>query len=238
MGTKICVSGAPSCASSAPQSLFTTAISGTFYAYAYGVQNAARVVFPTWGDPGGQDDIVWYEGTNMGGGTWRAAINLANHKVGNPEYGQFYAHIYMLNLPTYSYTWCGVADFNRDTSATNDASCVNITAPSSVTAGQVFPASVTMQNTGGKTWTSDATPHNLGSQNPQDNLRWGLNRVGLPSASVSTGQQAVFNFNAIAPATAGSYPFDWRMVEDGIRWCGQTCQKTITVNIAGLIDIE
>lgn len=113
---------------------------------------------------------------------------------------------------------------------TNNASCVGITAPDSVIAGQNFSATVTMSNTGTKPWTTDASPHNLGSQNPQDNLRWGLGRVALPSSPINSGQSATFNFTATAPTTPGTYPFDWKMVEDTVEWFGQTCSKTITVN--------
>ena len=117
--------------------------------------------------------------------------------------------------------------------AYNDSYCGGITAPNSVTTGQSFSASVTMVNSDPyfeTSWTSDATPHNLGSQNPQDNSRWGLGRVGLPYQPVSPGSSVTFNFNATAPATAGTYPFDWRMVEDGYQWFGGTCSKTITVS--------
>jgi len=115
---------------------------------------------------------------------------------------------------------------------TNNAACGGISAPDSVTVGQTFSATVTMNNNGTKPWTTDGTPHNLGSQNPQDNTRWGIGRVGLSSASVSPGQQTTFSFTATAPATTGSYPFDWKMVEDGIEWFGGTCAKNITVTAA------
>ena len=95
-----------------------------------------------------------------------------------------------------------------------------------------------MNNTGTNTWTTDATPHNLGSQNPQDNTRWGFGRVGLPGGTpVALGSSATFSFTATAPAIVGSYPFDWKMVEDGIEWFGATCQETINVIAAPLPDL-
>lgn len=120
---------------------------------------------------------------------------------------------------------------------TNNAACGGISAPDSVTVGQTFSATVTMNNNGTKPWTTDDTPHNLGSQNPQDNTRWGLGRVGLPFQPVNPGQNAVFNFNATAPSTADSYPFDWKMVEDGIEWFGDTCAKIIEVTAAPFDEI-
>jgi hypothetical protein len=103
----------PACVSSAPQASITNATSGTFYAYAYGVTNADAVFFPTWGEANGQDDIVWYPGTNLGNGNWRASIDLANHKFGNAEYGTMNVHIYMSGNG-YWPVWCGTANFTRD----------------------------------------------------------------------------------------------------------------------------
>jgi GBS Bsp-like repeat-containing protein len=76
-----------------PPNLVITATSGTISVYAYGVQNATSVVFPTWSDVNGQDDIAWYSGQNLGAGTWRASINLASH----PGAGPIHVHVYMSN---------------------------------------------------------------------------------------------------------------------------------------------
>lgn len=99
----------PVCTGAVPQSLVTSATSGTFYVYANGVVNATSVFFPTWSAVGGQDDIVWYPGANMGGGNWRAAINLASH----PGLGTIYVHVYMNNVAA-SNVWCSSADFRRN----------------------------------------------------------------------------------------------------------------------------
>jgi len=73
----ICPPTAPTCSSVGVQSATTTNTTGTFYAYAYGVTaGTTNVKFPTWSAVNGQDDIVWYNGVNMGGGTWRAAITV------------------------------------------------------------------------------------------------------------------------------------------------------------------
>jgi hypothetical protein len=45
--------------------------------------------------------------------------------------------------------------------------------------------------------------HLLGSENPIDNLTWGLGRVALAKA-VAPGQEYTFTFKVTAPA-AGSY---------------------------------
>lgn len=99
----------PVCSGAVPQSLVTSATSGTFYVYANGVVNATSVFFPTWSAVDGQDDIIWYPGTDMGGGVWRAAINLASH----PGLGTIYVHVYMNNSVA-SNVFCSSADFRRN----------------------------------------------------------------------------------------------------------------------------
>jgi len=81
-----------------------------------------------------------------------------------------------------------------------------------------YDVSVTMRNTGNATWTA-GTNYRLGSQNPQDNTRWGLNRVELPH-SVPPGGEVTFTFTVTPPRTIGSYNFQWRMVQDGVAWFG------------------
>lgn len=115
----------------------------------------------------------------------------------------------------------------------NDARCAGVSVPSVVAVGAPFSATVTMDNTGTRLWrlasSGVATPHRLGSQDPQDNVRWGLGRVELPSADVPPTQSASFTFVATAPASPGSYAFAWRMVEDGVAWFGDTCSASIAV---------
>lgn len=113
---------------------------------------------------------------------------------------------------------------------TNNASCGTINVPASVTVGQSFHADVTMNNTGTKPWTTDATPHKLGSANPRDNTIWGTGRVSLPSSPINPGSSVIFSFNPTAPLTTGLQSFSWQMVEDGVEWFGQVCSKGITVN--------
>lgn len=139
---------APACTSVYPQAAFTSATSGTFYAYAEGVTGASQVLFQTWGDTGGQDDLVSYQGVNLGGGKWRASINLGAHKAGNPEYGNINVHVYARSgsYPTVPDGWCGAANFTRTASTVPD-----------VTLG-VSPASGTYPQVARLTWTTTNTP--------------------------------------------------------------------------------
>jgi RHS repeat-associated protein len=111
----------------------------------------------------------------------------------------------------------------------NGAQFISQSVPQTMTAGQSYSVSVTVKNTGSNTWTS-ASNYNLGSQNAQDNTTWGLGRVGLPY-SVASGSQATFNFTVTAPASSGTYNFQWRMVQDGVEWFGDfSANVAVTVS--------
>jgi len=87
-------------------------------------------------------------------------------------------------------------------------------------AGHDYQVSVTMQNTGSSTWTASAE-YRLGSQSPQDTLRWGIGRVDVPAgASIGNGGTVTFTFHVKAPPSAGTYDFQWRMVREHVEWFG------------------
>ena len=100
----------------------------------------------------------------------------------------------------------------------NNASFVSQSVPALMFAGQSYAASVTLNNSGTNTWTA-ANNYKLGSQVPQNNMYWGINRVALTS-SVASGSNASFSFNAAAPSTPGLHNFQWMMVQDGTGGAG------------------
>lgn len=61
----------------------------------YGVSDTIsgidKVQFPTWTENKGQDDLIWYDGINAGGGHWYVDIPIANH---GSEEGSYITHIY------------------------------------------------------------------------------------------------------------------------------------------------
>jgi N-acetyl-anhydromuramyl-L-alanine amidase AmpD len=124
--------------------------------------------------------------------------------------------------------WDWTKYMNLVNGGVNNAAVVSMNYPATVTTGQSFSATVTMNNNGTTHWIN-ANGHNLGSQNPQDNTRWGLGRVGF-AGTISPGQNGAFTFNCTAPTTAGSYAFDWKMVQDGVEWFGATAGGGIQVN--------
>lgn len=110
--------------------------------------------------------------------------------------------------------------------------------PTTMTAGQEYTVSVTMNNTGTKVWTSFPLPqYSLGSMNPQNNVTWGMDRVSLASGeAIETGVGKTFTWNVTAPSMAGTYNFQWRMVQDGATdtWFGATTPNVVvTVECGG-----
>ncbi len=100
----------------------------------------------------------------------------------------------------------------------DDAAFVSQNVPVSMAAGQRYNVSARIRNTGSNTWTT--TGYKLRSQSPQDNTRWGMNRVNL-AAQVPSGSDAVFNFVVTAPTTPGTHNFQWRMLRVGVADFGQ-----------------
>jgi hypothetical protein len=112
----------------------------------------------------------------------------------------------------------------------NGASFSSQSVPTLLVPGQVAPVSVTMCNTGGTTWTA-AGAYRLGSQSPQDNFTWGTNRITLSASdNIAPGQCKQFAFNITAPATPGTYNFQWRMVQDGVEWFG-AASSTVQIQV-------
>ncbi|MEZ5993575.1 MAG: carboxypeptidase regulatory-like domain-containing protein [Planctomycetota bacterium] len=117
----------------------------------------------------------------------------------------------------------------------NYAQILSISAPTNMTAGEQYTVDVTVRNMGNTTWTSAGNkPWRLGSQSPQDNKVWGMSRVPLPQGTTVLPKETyVFSFTVTAPANAGQYSMQWRMVQDGKEWFGQMSEKlTITVAAA------
>jgi len=64
----------------------------SYEVYADNIQNATRVVFATWTEANGQDDIIWYEGEYVGYyNRWKRRVRLSEH---NNESGNYTTHVY------------------------------------------------------------------------------------------------------------------------------------------------
>jgi hypothetical protein len=118
--------------------------------------------------------------------------------------------------------WCavGVGTNCGGVPLTDGASFVSQSVQTSMRTNQSYSASVTMYNSGTTTWTSDT--YRLSSQNPQNNTLWtGSPRIYLPAGTtVPPGSSYTFYFTVTAPASVGSYNFQWRMVNESAGWFG------------------
>ena len=106
-------------------------------------------------------------------------------------------------------------------SAVNDADFVAQNVPASLGTGETASVTVTMTNTGTTLWTRGQN-YRLGPQ-PAGSNTWGPNRVQLAQDDVVLpGASHDFVFDITAPSTAGSYDFQWRMVEELVEWFGDS----------------
>ncbi|MGH9893496.1 MAG: RHS repeat-associated core domain-containing protein, partial [bacterium] len=111
-------------------------------------------------------------------------------------------------------------------SAADGAAFVSQSVPEAMAPGQSYPVSVTLRNTGGTTWAVGT--YYLGSENPEANGTWGLNRVDL-GVPVGPGAYATLAFNVTAPSTPGVYNFQWRMVNNATRFGAFTTNFPVDV---------
>ncbi len=108
-----CTPTLPACTSVGVSTPVVNGGGSTVDVFAYGVTNAISVTFPTWSEVNGQNELVWYPGTNMGNGTWKATVDLSRHAPGSPEYGNYLTHVYLSSTSTAN-TFCGATSWTRN----------------------------------------------------------------------------------------------------------------------------
>jgi parallel beta-helix repeat protein len=124
--------------------------------------------------------------------------------------------------------------------STIDAQVTINTIPTSMVAGQSYPVTVTMKNTGTITW-SETSLIRLGGVGDTggDASKFGDTRFSIPSGtSVVPGQQYPFTFTMTAPASAGTYTPTYRMVWDGHQWFGAQTSTTVQVTAPTTVDAD
>jgi outer membrane protein assembly factor BamB len=97
--------------------------------------------------------------------------------------------------------------------------------PATLSPGQKVNVAITYRNAGASHWSA-GTNHLLGSQSNQDNITWGLGRVGLPHP-VLPYSNVTFNFTVTAPAGEGTYAFQWQMLQENVDWFGELSPKLV-----------
>jgi len=111
----------------------------------------------------------------------------------------------------------------------NAVAFVGQSVPTSMQAGQPYSAWVTLRNVGTKTWT--VGEYMLGSKNPHGNTDFGTSRLDLPHP-VAPGQQVTISWSFSAPHAAGTYNFQWQMLDVGVEWFGDLTPNVV-VSVQG-----
>jgi hypothetical protein len=116
----------------------------------------------------------------------------------------------------------------------DNSQCVSMTGvPVSVAPGSTINAVVTMKNVGTSTWHDASVapttqPYGL-LDLPWPSPPWGALWDVLPAHTIAPGVTATFNVFGTAPATLGSYNFDWQMLHNGVAWFGDICHQVVIV---------
>jgi len=114
----------------------------------------------------------------------------------------------------------------------NNASCTSITAPASVTIGQNFNVTVTMQNNGSTVWTpSGANNYHL-LVSPWSATPWSNARTPVVS-NIAPGGSYTFTLPVTAPATAGTYTLGTQMLQENVQWFGALCNNSGNITVTG-----
>ena len=131
------------------------------------------------------------------------------------SYGVGYAYIASGN---YHHYWVIITAPPSSASA-NAALFIGQSVPSNMQAGLTYNVSVQMLNTGSQTW-SEGSLYRLASQSPTGNTTWGQSRVTLPN-NVGPGDSVTLNFIVTAPSVAGTYAFQWQMIQENTGYFGE-----------------
>jgi hypothetical protein len=114
----------------------------------------------------------------------------------------------------------------------NTSKFISQDVPSTIATGATVQVTITMQNTGTTTWTK-AAGYKLASVFPEGNVTWGSNSIDLEDAdAIAPGQSKTFAFNVTAPATENIYSFQWKMIQDGVDYFGQSTENRL-INVGG-----
>lgn len=100
----------------------------------------------------------------------------------------------------------------------------------SVNPGASFQLETLILNDGSTIAFDHALDFLVGSQNPQDNQRWGTNRWALGGVIQPNTSRRV-DLPLTAPTQPGIYPLEFRMVQDGVTWFGDTLVFAATVGV-------
>jgi hypothetical protein len=204
------------------QSVPTTMVAGQTYTLWFDYKNTGRT---TWTAANGYRLLTMNTRANTTWGLSRIPL-LGGSSVAPGATGRFMAWFY---APTTAGAYNvqvrpieeNVAEFGQlstnlpvtVTVAADAARYISQTVPLTVAPGAAFTATITLRNVGTTTWSS-AGGYTLASRAPWNNTTWGTTRVSLPTGvRVAPGASYTFTYTFTAPATAGSYNFQWQLLK-------------------------
>ncbi|UGQ48740.1 NBR1-Ig-like domain-containing protein [Massilia endophytica] len=107
----------------------------------------------------------------------------------------------------------------------NLSTVISRDAPTTMNAGQTYPVTIVMKNTGTATWTPEAGYY---LTTPDTITAWGDIRVPV-SGPIAPNATATFTFNVIAPAVGGQQVLAFRMKQDGMGIFGNQSSEIVNV---------
>jgi len=105
------------------------------------------------------------------------------------------------------------------------ASYVSDTIPARMYPGRTYPVSVTMRNSGYMPW--DPGRHRLGAVGDSDPFAAARQYIS-GGVTVGAGEPYTWTFQ-MTPTTPGNYVTDWRLVQEGVCWFGDTLTREVEV---------
>jgi len=190
------IAAPPSCSSATPDG-DTVYSNSTRRVYANGVSNATSILFPTWSDPGGQNDLIWYPGTYDGRGTWYADIPMSNHGTGTMN-----THVYLFNS-NYSNVWCDTANFTSiaplSVSISASPTSIAYNGSSTITWASTSASSCSVSPSG---WTGTSGSQNTGALTSNRTYTVSCNGI----AGGSTSATATVTVGAAPPSCSSATP--------------------------------
>jgi hypothetical protein len=114
-----------------------------------------------------------------------------------------------------------------------NATITDSTIPASMTTGEQYNASITLNNTGAGPWTSDGGYTLVGTG---DASKFGRAQLNItPGITVLPGQNYTWNVPMMAPSTAGNYTGVYRLAYNNSTMFGNTLSFNVTV-VQGIPD--
>jgi uncharacterized protein YkwD len=184
----------------------------------------AGYALPGWWGTAAADNYIESiaAGRNTAVATWTDWMNSPSHRThilatdsfyqNQTSYGVGYAYS---AGSTYRHYWV-ILTAPPNATLGNAALFISQSVPTSMTAGSASAVVVEMLNTGSNTWTQAG-----GYRLRAGNSVWGLADVSLPG-DVAPGGAVTFSFAVVAPGTAGTTNFQWRMQRDGVGPFGES----------------